>query len=64
MFEMDDIRARLLAATAVTVVAQEMKNTPGEFERSMPRTMTPVVGYVRVLLSVIPSTAYCSLTGG
>jgi len=49
MFEMDDIRARLLAATAVTVVAQEMKNTPGEFERSMPRTMTPVVGYVHVL---------------
>jgi hypothetical protein len=35
MFEMDDIRARLLAATAVTVVAQEMKNTPGEFERWM-----------------------------
>ena len=64
MFEMDDIRARLLAATAVTVLAQEMKNTPGELERSMARTVTPLVGYVRVLLSVIPRTADCSLTGG
>lgn len=35
MFEMDDTRARLLAAATVAVVAQEMKNAPGEFESWM-----------------------------
>ena len=35
VFEMDDTRARLLAAATVAVVAQEMKNAPGEFESWM-----------------------------
>jgi hypothetical protein len=32
---MDDTRVRLLAAATVAVVAQEMKNAPGEFESWM-----------------------------
>lgn len=35
VFEMDDTRVRLLAAATVAVVAQEMKNAPGQFERWM-----------------------------
>jgi hypothetical protein len=35
LFRMDDARVRQLAAATLAVVAQQMKNTPGEFERWM-----------------------------